>query len=527
LTRPSRSPLVRSTFDGLTTQYLGAIIQGVAQLGVLILLARLLTPRDYGLFGLATISVGFAALVAQFGLRVAIVQRPALTERIIRAGFTLALLFGLGMALLLCATAPLLARFFGNPQVTMLIVVLSLSLLFTNLGIVAEALLQREMAWRAIMWAEASSWILGYSRVAAGMGLAGLGVWSLAGSVVCQALLRSSQMIRARPHAMRPLLSGPEFGELARFGWAFTLARFCSNGAQQGDNFVVGKVLGTGPLGFYSRAFKLMQIPMTYFATIVTKVLFPTMARLQHTPEKMKSAYLTGAAVLSLVSAPLSVLLVVTAPELVHVVLGPRWLPAVLPLQILSLGIVARSGYLMGYCLDGAMGTVLRRAARDAIYLASVVGGSLIGTRFGIAGVAAGVLGAILIQYGLAASMGTGVLGYTWGEYIRCQVPGLVVGGLCAIIAVTVRLGLLQLGLPPVLVLGGTALAGSALTVLLIVGRPGLLGEHGRTAFTTLWGLVGPKLPPGVVARIQALARQLGRRGLGLRRVVSGDQITP
>jgi hypothetical protein len=201
--------------------------------------------------------------------------------------------------------------------------------------------------------------------------------------------------------------------------------------------------------------------------------------------------------------------------------------PTVLPLQILSLGIVARSGYLMGYCQDGAMGTVLRRATRDAIYLASVVGGSLIGTRFGLAGVAGGVLVATLIQYALAASMGMGVLGYSWGEYARSQVPGLVLGILCAVIAGTVRLGLLELGLAPILVLIGTLLAGSALTILLILGRPGLMGEHGRAAFATVWGLLGPRLSPWAVTRIEAIAHQLERRRVGWRALWPRDQTTP
>lgn len=509
---PTKASLVRSTFHGLTSQYVGALVQGVVQLGVLALFARLLFPRDFGLVALATIVVGFSNLVAQFGLRVSIVQRVVLTERDIRAGFTLAILLGGGGTVLVATTAPFAAALFENPAVTQIVVALSLTVLLTNAGLMAEALLQRDMAWGRLMWTDIASYLVGYAATGAVLATMGFGPWALVGGTLGQGLLRTLFLIRARPHPKRPLVAGREFGELFRFGGAFTVARLLNYGALQGDNLVVGRLLGTGPLGFYSRAFKLMMIPVMYFGTIVTKVLFPAMARVQHDSRQLKTAYLTGCAALALVSAPISVLMVVAAPEVVHVVLGSKWQAAIVPLQILSVGLMLKNVSQMSYCLDGALGAMSHRAIRDAVYVTAVVGGSLAGAGYGISGVAAGVLLATLIQYVLAAVLSRQLLRHSWSEFLRSQGPGLVLGVASAAAAIPLRLGLHAMGLPSVIVLVVTVLLTGALVVALLILRPTMVGRYGRIALRNLGEALSGRLSDRQRAWWDGWTRELASR---------------
>jgi O-antigen/teichoic acid export membrane protein len=490
--RSTKAALIRSTFSGLGTQYTGALITGVGQIVVTAVLARLLSPADYGLAGLAAVYVGLASVFSQFGIGVALVQRPELTPRYVRAGFTATVLIGLLTTALVWITAPIAAIALGNAKLTPIIRGLSLTFVLANPSFVAEGISERNLAWRRLMWVEVAAFALGYALPALVLAFYGFGVWAIVGSSLGQTLVRSVALLGLQPHPKSPRI-GPEIRELLHFGSQFTLARMFNYGAGQGDNLVVGRVLGVVPLGYYSRAFKLMMILVTYFATIVTKVLFPIMARLQHDADRLRSTYLTGAAVLALVSAPLGALMVVTAPEIVAVVLGPKWTPCIVPFQILTAGIMFRNVYLMAYCLDGALGRMRNRTLRDGVYALGVVVGSLIGTRFGLTGVATGVVLAIILNYFIGAAMSLHLLRASWREYGWSQGPAVCLGILTAIVAYLIRLGLLSAGASPVLVLGLTGLGTLSLMGILFWLQPRVVGQYGTAALGHLTVALGSR----------------------------------
>jgi PST family polysaccharide transporter len=511
-TRPTKAALLSSTFTGLTAQYFGTLTQGLVQLGVLAVLARLLSPADFGLVGLATVFVGLGALLAQFGISVAIVRQPELTERHIRAAYTLALGLGLAVSLLVAAAAPLLAGLFRNPALTEVLRALGLIFLLSNPSAVAEALLEREMAWGRLMWINLIAFVLGYALTGCILAVQGYGAWALVGSQLAQALLRTMLLLRTSPHPKRPLIGGHEIGTLARFGGGYTLARLFNYGAQQGDYLVVGRVFGVAPLGFYTRAFKLMQLPATYFAAVIAKVLFPIMARVQSELDRLRMAYLTSSAVIAIVTAPLSALMIVTAPDIVDVVLGPRWQPTVAPFQILAAGVVFRNAFVMAYCLDGAVGDMRRRMVRDFVYAVAVLAGSLVGVRFGLAGVAAGVLAAIVLNYVVAARMSLQLLGSSGREYARSQWPGFGFGLAAAGIGIPIRLGLQSLGAPPMVLLAVTCLATVIVLGAAIVIRPGIVGSYGLVALRLGGSTLLAHLPERGFGWVASLSRRLARR---------------
>jgi PST family polysaccharide transporter len=511
-TRPTKAALLSSTFTGLTSQYFGTLTQGLVQVGVLAVLARLLSPADFGLVGLATVFVGLAALAAQFGVSVAIVRQPDLTERHVRAAHTLALGLGVAVTLLVAAGAPLVAELFRNPALTGVLRALSLAFVLANPGVVAEALLEREMAWGRLMWINLTAFVLGYALTGCVLAVQGYGAWALVGSQLAQTLLRTVLLLRARPHARRPLVSGAEIRSLVRFGGGYTLARLFNYGAQQGDYLVVGRVLGVGSLGFYTRAFKLMQLPATYFAAVIAKVLFPIMARVQGEVDRLRMAYLTGSAVIAFVTAPLSALMIVTAPDIVQVVLGPRWQATVAPFQVLAAGVVFRNAFVMAYCLDGALGDMRKRMVRDFVYAIAVLVGSVLGIRFGLTGVAAGVLAAIVINYVVAARMSLRLLASSGREYVRSQAPGFGVGSAAAAIAVPVRMGLQRLGAPPLALLTVTSLATVLVLVAAVVIRPGLVGGYGLVALRLGGSALLAHLPERGFGWVGPLSRRLAGR---------------
>ena len=514
---PPKSSLIHSTFSGLSSQYTGALITGLGQLALTAVLARLLSPRDYGLVGLATVYTGLVALLSQFGLGVAIVRRPDLTPRYVRAGFTVAVLLGIFGAALVWVTAPLAAAALRNAELTPYIRALSLTFVLANPSFVAEALSQRNLAWRRLMWVDVAAFAVGYAVPALVLALLGYRAWALVGSHLGEKLVRSVLLLRAQPHP-KAFRLGPEIRDLLRFGSGFTLARVFNYGAAQGDNLVVGRVLGVELLGFYSRAFKLMLIPVTYFAVIVTRVLFPVMARLQDRPDQLRSAYFTGSAVIGLVSGPLSVLMVVTAPEIVHVILGPGWAPTVLPFQILTAGIMMRNTYQMAYCLDGALGMMRKRTIRDGVYAFAVVLGSLVGSHFGLPAVAAGVLLAIVGNYVLGAAMSLSMVHGSWSDYIRSQAPGFFLGAVALAVAIPMRFAIRSLGPGALVVLLLTNLLSAFFLAALVLRYPSIVGERGQSALRLFVSSLTAKLSPRGMARVHLLSRGLARRWVDTQR---------
>jgi O-antigen/teichoic acid export membrane protein len=493
--RPKKTALLSSVFSGLGNQYASALATGLGQLVVTATLARLLSPADYGLFGLAAVYTGLATIFSQFGVAAALVQRSELTPRFVRAGFTVSVLAGVLTAALVWITAPIAASLLGSTDLVPIIRGLSLAFVIGNPGFVAEGLAQRKLAWRMLMWVEVAAFFLGNALPAIALALAGYGVWALVVSALAQSFVRTVALLALEPHPKWPRI-GPEIRELLRFGSGFTLARVFNYGAAQGDNLIVGRVLGIVALGYYSRAFKLMMILVTYFAAVITRVLFPIMSRLQDDPDRLRFTYLTGAAVLGLVSAPLGAVLVVLAPEFVIVMLGPKWVPATQAFQILTAGIMLRNVYMMAYCLDGALGALRRRTVRDGIYALAVVVGSLVGTRFGIVGVATGVVSAIALNYLLGAAMSLNLLRATWRQYASSQMPALLLGLLTAAVAYFIRWGLLEAGAGPLVVLGATGLISLALVAGLCLLRPSVMGQYGEAAVRHLTVALRARLTP-------------------------------
>jgi len=478
---PRKKTLAHNTLAGVTYQYAATAAIGVVQVGVIAVLARLIAPVEFGQVGLATAYMGFWSLFAAFGVASAVVQRPQLTDRLLRAGFTLALLLGGAATVLVFLTAPLAARILGSESLTDFIRALSVGFVLAAPGTVAEALLQREFQWQPLTrlnlvstFAQSGSSVL--------LALLGLGAWALVGSNLLFTLLRTVLLLQARSHPKRPLVSGAELGELTRFGRSFTAARLLNYGAQQGDNVIVGRMLGLEPLGYYSRAFKLMMQPVTNFGLVITRVLFSIMSRLQQDAARLRTAYLTGLAIISLVSSPLAALMVVLGPEIVLVLLGRRWEPAVVPLQILSLGLVLRLPNLMTYTIDGFAGSIAKRGLREGLFAAGVIVGALSGVRFGLPGVATGVLFGVVVNYVAGASISLQITGCTLAQFARAQSPGLILGVVTAVVALALRQALLAVALPPVVVLLGTAgLTGGFLAAVLYL-YPDSVGVYGRGA---------------------------------------------
>ncbi|WP_172637474.1 lipopolysaccharide biosynthesis protein [Thioflavicoccus mobilis] len=377
----------RSVRGGAVTLTAQAI-KFALNLGSTMILARLLAPSDFGLIAMVTVVTGFVAMFKDAGLSMATVQRKDITHEQVSMLFWINVALSVGVMLLLAAFAPAIAAFYSEPRLVWITVALAGTMLFGGLTVQHQAILRRQMRFKALARIEIISMASGIA-LAVAMALAGVGYWSLVGMVAGTAI--ANAMLVWIFCNWRPSMPqcGTEVAELVKFGGGLTGFSFLNYFTRNADNVIVGYALGSGPLGIYSKAYNLLMLPIRQINAPIGSVMLPVLSRLQDDPARYRSAYLQALSAIAMVGTPIVVTAFVLADELVAILLGPGWEEAATVFRWLApaafFGTVnVAPGWL---CISlGRPGTQLRWAMISAPV---TVVAFLIGVQWGIVGVAA------------------------------------------------------------------------------------------------------------------------------------------
>jgi PST family polysaccharide transporter len=476
---PSAESLTTRTARAAKWRLAGAAVGAVSQLVVGVLLARLLTPADFGVAALAYVVLGLAQPLGDLGLGSALVQRARLSDRHIRAAFTCSVLGGVGIAAVMIAAAPFGTAVMRDAKVAPVLRLLSVGIALRGTSVVAEALLRRNLDFRRQFLIETTSYVVGYGGVAVALALLGHGVWSLVWGGLTQTLISSIAQLAVVRHPIRPLLAARELQELLGFGLGAAASACVNYVALNGDYFVIGRLMGAFDLGLYTRAYGLMNLPHTYAAGVMSGVMFPVFAQVQGEPARVRSAYLLVTRLTAMIAAPAMTTMAIVAPHLVRGFYGPQWTGAVVPLQILSIAGYFRALYHLGGIVAQSVGRVYGELWRQVTYAAAVVGGTLVGSRYGLPGVAIGVSAAILYMFMATGQLALRATATPWRMYLRVQVAAIATAVFTGAVALAVRL---------LLEAAHLSAAAIALAVLAAAAVPWSLGM--------LWTLGEPELEP-------------------------------
>ena len=471
---PRGRNLTNKTLSGMFWMLSGTTAQSLLRMGVLAVTARLLTPADFGVVGVATIFVHFAVLFSQFGLGPALVQRPHIEERHIRTAFFVFTLSGLVIGLGVVAAAPLIAGFFEMPRLTPILQVGAIAFPLQGLGAVPSAMLTRELQFRKLAAVNLASFILGSGVVGITLAFLGFGAWALLLALLSQYLIYLVLLLFAQPFPKLPQFEPNAFRELLYFGGGFTVARLLNYAAGHGDNLVVGRWLGPAALGFYGRAYQMLVFPVNLFGDTLDQVLFASMSRVQDDSQRLALAYKRGISLTALVYLPMSVGLIVLAPEVIYVVLGPAWEGILIPFQILAAGMIFRANKI-DHTVARATGAVYRRAWRQGLYAAAVFAGAWIGQRWGITGVSVGVLIALALNFGLMIHLSLRLTSMSWRAYLAAFAPGSLLAAVTFVLVWASATGLRSLATLPVITLVGSSVITGVVLLLLLMLKPQLL----------------------------------------------------
>ena len=489
-----RQSLRQRTVAGVGWKFASVAVSFVSQFVIGVILARLLPPEDFGLLGLAMIVVGFGNVFVNLGLGPALEQRQELKERHVRVAFTVSVLSGFALCALVYAAAPYAAQFLGDGRITTILQVLSLSFVLSGLYTVSAALLRRRLDFRRLMVVEVTSSVAGYGGLAIALAFMGFGVWSLVYAALLQRLLSVVAAYAFVRHDVRPLFSARETKELASFGAGISLAGVFNYFALQGDYFVVGRVLGPGPLGLYTRAYTLMTLPTSRFVQSLASVLFPAMSKVQQDPKRFRRAYLDSLSVMNFVTIPVLAVLVALAPELVAGVYGEKWMGAVAPLQILGCFGAFRAMYNGASSFLRAKGWVYRILLCQVVYGTCMLVGAWQGAiYFGLEGVAGAVGGAITVMWALVMYFSSRATHTRFRQVLVTMVPGGVLAAPIVAACLVCKYFFAFLGIKPLWTLLAAALLGLFVAgVALFTFPQWLFGGLPRKLLASLEGVVPP-----------------------------------
>jgi PST family polysaccharide transporter len=488
----ARSRLVPSklppSVGWVTWSSLGIGVQGVGQFVFLAVLARHLDAGAFGVMTATLIFVGIGRAIHD-GVPSALVQRVDLNPDHVRSAFALSWLIAVALIAMSWLTAPFSAWFFHMDDIVPVMRATAILFVIQAPGLVAAALLQREMNLQALARAEIIGVLIGWLPVGIGCAMMDLGVWSLVAAYLAQALVKTTCLLIARPHewALWPVRGAT--WDLVYFSGGFVAGRLCNVGATEGDNLAVGRWMSAAALGIYGRAYQLMKMPAMFLGEVVDRIVFPLLARVQDDRARLQLAYSRGVSLVATIMVPASAVGIVVAPDIVNLLLGPHWESVVLPLQILLTGLVFRTGYKITDILARATGTVYHRAWREGLFAVLIFVGALIGTHWGVAGVAVGVVVALGINYVSMAHLSLSTTGLSWSRFAALHFRGLVLGALLGGAAWLSADGLRALEASPALVLPATLLGSCAvLGIALAVAPRHTLGGDGFWLLSALAG---------------------------------------
>ena len=375
MTKEHRQSIGSRAVKGLVWAY-GSYVGG--RLLVLLataILARLLTKSDFGLVALALTFTGLLDTLSNLGLAQAlIIQKDEDVYERAETVFLGSVAISLVLTVLIAAFSPLIASFFGNPELVGIVAVLGVNFFLRSLGVTHYALAQRTLDFRSRTIAEIADAVV-RGAVGIGLALAGFGAWSLVLGYLVGTIALDVAIWICVPWRPKWRPRRAHLPHLLRFGGTLSAVDVTAALSMAVDNLFVARVLGASALGLYSIAFRIPQLAILNMSVVASTVLFPTFSA--QARDVLGRAFLTSVRYVWMITLPLATMLILLADPLIEVVFGPKWAGAVVAMQIVAVYAFAFTvGFPAGdaYKATGRVGVILiLTIARLAILVVALV----------------------------------------------------------------------------------------------------------------------------------------------------------
>jgi O-antigen/teichoic acid export membrane protein len=448
----------RSVRGGAVTLSAQAV-KFVLQIGSTAVLARLLTPADFGLIAMVATVTGFAGLFKDLGLSQATVQRAEITHDQVSTLFWINIFVSAVAGLLVAAIAPAVAWFYGEPRLAWVTVALGGTFIFGGLAAQHTALLQRQMRFGPLAAVEISSLSAGIATAVV-LAMAGASYWALVGMVAVQAAVAAAASWMASGWWPNVPQRGTGVRPMLRFGGNLTGFNVLNYFTRNFDNVMIGAMLGSGPLGLYSKAYGLLMLPISQVNGPISSVVVPALSALRNEPQRYRHYFRRALETMTALSLPLVVFCSLHADSIILTILGPRWSVATpIFLALVPAAVVGAFNVAPGWLYVSSGRT--RALFHYSLVAAPVtVCAMLVGLQWGAVGVAAGFSCAFVLCYGAIVPLsckGTPATARDYASAMARPAVGSVVAG--SVTAVFDELGHVLTPAAGLLVSGGIFLA--------------------------------------------------------------------
>jgi O-antigen/teichoic acid export membrane protein len=361
---------------------------GLSMVSTLVL-ARLLTPADFGIIGMVTVVINFIALFKDAGLSTATIQNSQIDSKQISTLFWINAGITMFLSLSILIASPLIAMFYKKPELTMVTAFLAVEFLLQGTIIQHRALLQRHLKFTALAIIDIIAQ-LSMIAVAIIMAAFGFRYWALVGGTLASTFALILLTFYSCPWAPGRIQKGTGVRNMLKFGGRLTVSNFVHYFSRNLDSILIGRFIGADLLGLYSKAFSLLMTPLNQIRTPLTTLSLPVLSSLKNDNERYRSYFRQLLDISISLALPISVYCFLESEFLIRILLGQKWMGAVPVFKILSV-----AGVFVA--LSAAPGLVMlshgyaKRHLHLTVITAGIVAVSfIIGVRFGINGVAYG-----------------------------------------------------------------------------------------------------------------------------------------
>lgn len=434
-----RSDLKQKVLQGSAWTLLANISSQALSFLVTVVLARLLTPGDFGVVAISAVFTGVITLFQDVGMGAALIQRKDIDEDYLSTSFSVSLIAGVILACMLAGASPLIAWFYGEAVLRDILLVSSIGFLLSPFTSIHTSILSKGLEFKKValitLATQGASGVISVT-----MALLGYGVWSMVlGKILSQPLLIPVvwTVVKWRP---KPRIVMKCFRDLFGFSshlLAFNLMNFF---ARNLDNLIIGKYLGAQALGYYSVAYNLMLKPLQLISWSVGKVLFPVFSSIQDDPEQTRAVYLKIVRSISLLTFPMMTGLFMVAEEFILTVYGENWRPAILPLKLLCVVGAVQSIGTTGGVIFNSQGRSDLTLKVGFISASVIVIGFIIGIRWGLLGLITAYIAASLPVFFLGQVYVNRLIGLSMGSLFSALAPAAFCSSLMVAVLTALRL---------------------------------------------------------------------------------------
>ena len=359
----------------------------ILRVGSLMILARLLSPNDFGLVGMVTAFTGVLTLFQDFGLSSAAIQRATVTDEQISTLFWINMLLGAALGLVALAMAPAIAAFYHEPRLFGVTAALAAGFFFTAAGAQHSGLLQRQMRFTALAVISVVSLTVGIAVAIYGA-KAGYGYWALVSMTVTPPIIATIGFWLTAGWMPGVPRKRAGIRSMMHFGGSITLINLLVYAGYNAEKVMIGRFWGVDAIGIYGRAYQIVSIPTENLNSAVGQVAFSALSRLQDDPIRFRSYFLKGFSLVLGLTLPVTIACALFADDVVFVLLGPKWKDAATIIRLLAptiaiFAIINPLGWLVF-----SIGLVSRGLKAAPVLAGVMVAGCVIALPYGPKGVA-------------------------------------------------------------------------------------------------------------------------------------------